>query len=270
MKPLVSVIITTKNEEKHIKNCLESIKNQTYKNIEIIVVDNNSTDKTKKIAREYTKKVYNKGPERSAQRNYGVNKANGSWILYIDADMILSRKVIEDCVNHIKKGIVAMYIPEIVMGNSFWSKVRRFERTFYNGTVIDCVRFIKKSVFNKVGGFDLNLTGPEDWDLDKKLRMKGKTVLINESIKHNELEFNMKKYLAKKIYYSNSMNAYINKWGKNDPDIKKQLSPYYRLFKVFIENGKWKKLLKRPILTIGMYYLRLRVATNYLIRSSFK
>ena len=55
--PLVSVVITTKNEEKHIGNCINSIINQTYENIEIIVVDNDSIDKTKEIAKTYTKKV---------------------------------------------------------------------------------------------------------------------------------------------------------------------------------------------------------------------
>ncbi len=264
MKPLVSVIITTKNEEKNIANCLKSIKNQSYKNIEIIVVDNNSTDNTKKIAKRFTKKVYNKGPERSAQRNYGVSKSRGEWFIYLDADMILSENVISDCVKHIKRGVVGMYIPEIVMGDSFWSKVRRFERSFYNGTVIDCVRFIKKSAFQRVGGFDESLTGPEDWDLDKKLRSIGKTVLINEVLYHNESRFNLKKYLSKKNYYSRNFNDYINKWGGDDEDVKKQLSPYYRLFGVFVENGKWRKLLRHPLLTLGMYYLRLRVGLNYL------
>ena len=63
--PLVSVVITTKNEEKNIDNCLESIKLQTYPQdrIEIIVVDNNSSDKTKEIARRYTNNVLNCGPE---------------------------------------------------------------------------------------------------------------------------------------------------------------------------------------------------------------
>ena len=64
--PLVSVIITTKNEEKHIENLLQSIKRQTYKNIEIILVDNYSTDRTREIARKYTDKIYLKGPERSS------------------------------------------------------------------------------------------------------------------------------------------------------------------------------------------------------------
>lgn len=63
----VSVILTTKNEEKHIGNCLKSVKKQAYPRdeIEIIVVDNNSTDKTKEIAKRYTDKVYNFCPERS-------------------------------------------------------------------------------------------------------------------------------------------------------------------------------------------------------------
>ncbi len=71
---LVSVIVTTKNEEKNIANCLKSIKGQSYpqEKIQIIVVDNNSSDSTTKIAKRFTDKVYNKGPERSAQRNYGI------------------------------------------------------------------------------------------------------------------------------------------------------------------------------------------------------
>ena len=60
--PLVSIIITTKNEEKNIQNCLESIKCQTYpkEKIEIIVVDNHSTDKTKTVARKYNSKIFDK------------------------------------------------------------------------------------------------------------------------------------------------------------------------------------------------------------------
>ena len=70
--PLVSVVITTRNEEKNIENCLMSIQEQTYKHIEIIVIDNNSSDKTKELSKQYTNKVFNQGPERSAQRNYGM------------------------------------------------------------------------------------------------------------------------------------------------------------------------------------------------------
>ena len=75
---LVSVVVTTKNEEKNIGKLLSSIRNQTHKDIEIIVVDNNSTDETVKIAREFTKTVYEKGPERSAQRISGSERQRGN------------------------------------------------------------------------------------------------------------------------------------------------------------------------------------------------
>src|SRR3989338_3629701 len=100
--PSVSIILTTKNSEKYIRDCLQSIKDQTYKNIEIIVVDNNSSDNTKQIASELAAKVYNHGPERSAQRNFGVKKAKGEYILYLDSDIILSKNVVKDCVNKFK------------------------------------------------------------------------------------------------------------------------------------------------------------------------
>ncbi|NTW13968.1 MAG: glycosyltransferase [Candidatus Moranbacteria bacterium] len=265
----ISVIITTKNEEKNIENCLKSIKAQSYpqENIEIIVVDNNSTDKTKEIARTYTDKVFDKGPERSAQRNFGVEQSGGEWIMYLDADMILHENVVGDCVAEAEKpDMIGLYVSEIVMGEKFFSKVRRFERSFYDATVIDCARFIKREAFQQVGGFDETMTGPEDWDLDKKLRNAGKLGLVRTPIYHNEAEFDLKKYLDKKGYYAKSFDGYIAKWGKDDADLKKQFGLSYRFFGVFVEKGKWKKLSLHPFLTFGMYFLRGLVGIKFLMR----
>ena len=152
----ISIIITTKNEERNIENCLKSILAQTYpkEKLEIIVVDNNSTDRTKEISRKYTDKIFNRGPERSSQKNFGVAKSNGEFFLHLDADMTLSKNVIKECVEKVnkEKSIIALYIPEIIVGDKFFSKARRFERNFYDGTVIDAVRFIKKEKFLQIGG----------------------------------------------------------------------------------------------------------------------
>lgn len=268
---LVSVVITTKNEQKNIENCLASIKRQSYpaQSIEIIVVDNQSNDQTKEIARKYTNKVFDKGPERSAQRNYGIMEvAQGEYVLYLDADMQLSKKVIEKGVEKFQEDdrIVALYISEIVTGNCYLSRVRRFERSFYDGTVIDGVRFVKRDKFKEVGGFDLSLTGPEDWDLDKKLKEIGKFALLQEPIYHNEEEFDLYKYLFKKSYYGRSFERYIHKWGKNDKDIQKQFGFIYRYFVIFFEDKKWKKLIKNPALAFGMYFLRFLVGIIFLFR----
>ena len=101
--PLVSIVIATKNEEHNIENCLLSIKEQTYSNIEIILVDNNSNDKTIEIALNFTSKIFYKGLERSAQRNYGMNEiARGKYVMFLDADMIIGPKTIEACVSMIE------------------------------------------------------------------------------------------------------------------------------------------------------------------------
>jgi len=307
--PLVSIIITTKNEEKNIKNCLESIKYQAYpqEKIEIIVVDNHSTDKTVEIVQEFSKKftllnvkLFNRGPERSAQRNYGIKMAKGKYVMYLDADMILSPTVIKKAVEKLETSNVflcAFYIPEIVLGNSYWSQVRRFERSFYDGTVIDCARFIKKDVFEKVGGFDLSMTGPEDWDLDKKIRKIGKIGLLDKYsyavidnklqkvnhkgfdlvkklgdlsnlglIYHNEAEFNLKNYLRKKKYYSQSFENYIQNWGKNDLDIKKQFGLWYRYIKVYWNMNSYFRIINYPHLFLGMGFLRFLVGFNYFFK----
>jgi len=297
--PLVSIVITTKNESKNIENCLRSIQEQSYSNIETIVVDNASTDQTQEIAQRYTEKVFDKGPERSAQRNYGmIDIAEGDYVMFLDADMIMAPEVVTSCVQFIESDnrFVALHIPEIILGKNYWSKVRRFERTFYNGTVIDGARFFKKAIFVQVGGFDTNMSGPEDWDIDKKLKQVGHIGLlpdlqkantlkswalnhfITESgidlnktgyenvIFHNESEFDMKVYLNKKGYYAQSFDTYINSWGKNDPDIKKQLGLFYRYFGVFLEQGKWKRLFSHPVLMGGMYWLRFLVGIKYIMR----
>ncbi len=266
--PLVSVVVATKNEEDNVANCLNSIKTQTYphEKIEIIVVDNNSTDKTKKIAGKYTSKVYNKGPQRAAQLNLGVRKSSGKYVLYPDADMILSEKIIEECVDKCEnENIIALYIPEKIIGKGFWIRVRDFERSFYNTTCIDAVRFVKTDKFLKVNGFDENIDfGPDDWDFNRRIKQAGKTDIISATLDHNEGAFNITNYLNKKKKYTPTFDKYIEKWGKHDPIIKKQMGAHYRLFGVFTENSKWKKLIAHPILSISLYFLRIMVGIQYL------
>lgn len=267
MKPYdISVIITTRNEEDHIETCLCSIKGQDYlqDKIEIIVVDNNSTDKTKEIAARFTSKVYNHGPERSAQRNLGIDKADSDYVLYLDADMTLSAHVISECLEKCRaQGVDALYIPEEVQGDDFWARTRNFERGFYNATCIDAVRFVKKDLAQKIGGFDETLTGPEDWDFDRRINAAGRTAIISAPIYHNEEKFSFRQYLKKKKYYRQWFSRYAQKWGERDAIIRKQLGFSYRLIGVFFEKGKWVKLVIHPVYAVGMYFLRGAVGLHY-------
>src|ERR1035437_7792327 len=141
--PLVSVIIPTKNSSRTLEACLKSIKDQSYKNIELIVVDNNSTDDTKEIAKKYTDKVFNYGPERSAQRNSGAKQAKGEYLLIHDSDIYFNVDSDKECVELSRaENCDAIILPEKSIGIGFWAKVKAFERSFYVGNdLIEAPRF---------------------------------------------------------------------------------------------------------------------------------
>ena len=171
---------------------LKSIKNQTYKNIEVVVVDNYSTDKTKRIGSKLKIKFYEKGNERSEQRNYGVYLSKGEFILYLDADMIITPNLVYSCLQKIKNEEVdGLYIKERIIGKNFFNEVRNFEREFYEGTKIDAIRFLKKKKFLQLKGFDKKIIGQEDWDFSIRFCNKFRHSLLKEKIKvnHNRQKF---------------------------------------------------------------------------------
>ena len=265
-QPLISVVITTKNEERNLPDCLAALNGQTIPrdSFEVIVVDNASTDRTKDIALAGADLFLEKGPERSAQRNFGIESAHAPLVVYLDADMRLSENVLAECLDAFKDPSVAgLYIPEEVVGSGYWIKVRNFERSFYDATPIDGIRGVRKALFLKLGGFDLSLCGPEDWDLNIRMKKLGELKLISSGLRHDEGAFEWGRYLKKKKYYSASFAAYKEKWPGNE-DVKKQVSFWYRYFGVFLENGKWKRLFSHPILAAGMYVLRGAVGFAYI------
>lgn len=205
--PLVSIIISTFNNVRTIKNCLESTRNQSYKNIELIIVDEWSSDGTEDLIQSYTKKIFKHGKERVNNRNFGVDKAQGRYLLIIDSDMKLSQKVIEECVQLCENNqIDAIMIPEKSEGQGYWAKVRGFERSFYKGDLnVEAVRFFKKSIIDKIGSYDPAIVGAEDWDLHQRILINGyKVGRISNYIIHNEGKLSLKRLLSKKVYYGSA------------------------------------------------------------------
>lgn len=92
MNDLISVIVPIYNVEKYLRNCIDSIINQTYKNLEIILVDDGSPDNCPKICDDYAKLdsrikvIHKKNDGPSIARNTGIQFANGEWIIFVDAD----------------------------------------------------------------------------------------------------------------------------------------------------------------------------------------
>ncbi len=252
--PLVSIIITTKNEANNIGNCLKSVQKQTYRPYEIIVVDNNSLDETKNISKRYTPLVYSKGPERSAQRNFGAKKAKGEYLIFLDADMVLTRHVVEQCVESIQKEHVGgVIIPEKSYGDSFWAQCKTLERSFYVGNdAIEAARFYNKNDFEKSGGFDESITGPEDWDLSQKIKMLVGLSRVKAYILHNEGNLSLWTTIKKKYYYAKKLSPYIEK-EENKYYTTTQFSLFKRYW-IFLSHPQ--HLLENPLLGTGVIFMK--------------
>jgi glycosyltransferase involved in cell wall biosynthesis len=254
--PLVSIIVPTKNSSEFLESCLQSIKDQTYQAIELIVVDNNSTDTTQEIARRFTDKVFTKGPERSAQRNFGASQATGEYVVFIDSDMMLSREVIASCVIKASSNsnIAGIIIPEESFGVGFWAQCKKLERSFYVGVSwMEAARFFKKSVFDQVHGYNIEMVSGEDWDLSRRVEKIGKVARINDYIYHNEGQLRLLTLLKKKYYYAKKFSVYL-KNSKDNSNIKNQTGIVKR-FLIFFRQPL--KLFRNPILGLGMLFMKI-------------
>jgi glycosyltransferase involved in cell wall biosynthesis len=251
----VSVIIPTKNSDSTLRKCLESIRRQTFQNLEMLVVDDKSKDETTDIAKEFKATIFTIEGERTAAKNFASKKASGDFLLFLDSDMILEPTVIEKCLRAMSVprtgGVI---IPEKTVGSGFWIQVRAYERSFYLGTKMESARFFATREVLKVGGFDEDLIGYEESTVPQKIEKNGlKTdVRISSFILHDEGNFNLKEWLKKKRYYASSANTYRQRYpeySKLRMSISKRLGIYFR-------NGNWIKLLKHPRLTLGLIILK--------------
>lgn len=253
--PLVSVIVTTRNNHETLEACLKSISAQTYSPIEIIVVDNNSTDDTKEIAQRFTPNVFSKGPERSAQRNFAFTKSSGDYVLIIDSDMELGSDVVASCVlvamNDQRIGGVV--IPEESFGVGFWAQCKRLERSFYVGQdAIEAARFFTRDAFEKSGGYSEEMTGGEDWDLSRRVAAFAQIGRAADFIRHNEGRLYFGKTARKMYYYAQHAVEYFAK-NPTQSALTDQSGPLQRYKLFFSRPGK---LLRNPVIGAGMLILK--------------
>lgn len=263
--PLVSVVVTTRNAAATLPACLDAVRAQTHPRVETLVVDACSTDGTADVARERGARVVEKDCQRSEGRNLGARLAAGKYVFFLDADMRLSPGVLEECVRaaEARGGAFAAYVPERILGRGLLGRVRDFERGFYDATVIDAVRFLPREAFLELGGFDESFFAGEDWDLDRRVRARMPVGLVASPLWHDERDVGLRAYLAKKGVYSGDLHHYAAKWGRDDPEVRRQLGAGYRLVGVFVERGKWRRLVKRPHLALAMGLLRVAVGARH-------
>jgi glycosyltransferase involved in cell wall biosynthesis len=244
-QPKVSVVICTKNSEEFIDQSIVSIMNQHYENLELIVVDNYSTDTTRTRVSRFVDKLLMWGPERTTQANFGILHAKGELIYLTGSDMTRDYAFIKEAVKKIQQGYDAIYMSvktdkEVT---HFWGRVKALERESYIGTPKESARFFKKSVWEELNGFDNNLLAFEE-DFQHRLDSNGyKTGRIDEREYHLHEDDTLLKIFKKAFYYGKSQRAYINKHKHR---------AISKIVKINL-----KKFLKHPILLGGFIVYRI-------------
>lgn len=169
---ILSIIIPTKNEEEYLPKLLKSIKKQTFKDYEIIIADNRSKDKTRKIAGKYGCKIIDGGLPGKA-RNQGAKIAQGEILLFLDSDTELRTKnFLEKAVKEFKNRKLDIAVPLMHLKGEkmdklyfdFWNRLTdlfQYSLTPFAGGW--CI-FIKRDLHNKIKGFDERITLGEDSD----------------------------------------------------------------------------------------------------------
>jgi len=194
--PKISIVVPVYNGEKTLQECLKSIINQTYKNYEVLVVDNNCNDRTKEIINEFKKKnkrvkyVFEARISRGAARNTGEKKAKGSIILMTDSDCIVPRNWIREMVEPILKGETAVQGIKKSINKNYWTshveeeKKRITKQRLKDKKIglLDTANFlIKKNILKKVGYSNPIMENCNDTELEVRLKLQKIPVLLKKT-----------------------------------------------------------------------------------------
>ena len=177
---LVSIIIPCYNGEKFLRAALDSAINQTYSLLEIIVVDDGSTDKSVKIAESYgdpVKVIKQKNSGVSAARNTGIMSAKGKYIMLLDADDIITPESLSNKMHLMDKnpafGIIVSNYREISEDGQPLNREPKLRKYSSKNAFYETLKqslppsgwLFRKEVFRQCGYFDPLIKGGEDWDM---------------------------------------------------------------------------------------------------------
>jgi len=255
--PIVSVIIPTRNSKRTIQATLKSVRSQTHPKVEIIVVDQHSTDGTVEIAKRLADKLLSAKADKfysapPVSRNIGAKASKGKYLFHIDSDMQLHPQIIAECVDLLERNpqIKAIKVHEKDKGSGFWSRAKMLERKCYVGfDLIEAARFIRRTTFFELGGYDESLRSAEDWDMSKRIENVGEIASAKHFTTHNLGHMSYWYQVQKKFNYGLTLESILKKHR-----LTKQ-QEFAMIFRSAYLNN-YKLFLKEPLAALGFLILR--------------
>lgn len=279
IKPSLSVILFTYNAENYIKDNLRSLFSQKFKDMEVILVDKYSKDKTKVIAKRFPEvRIFDAPIERSTQINAGVKKALGKYVFITAVDMKYHPDYLTNAfLKCEKESYDAIYTSVLTENNTFFGKCKALERECYVGDQRhETARFVKKETFLAVGGYDENLVAAEDYDFQRKLDKSGYNTGQVDVIAEYHLreEETVGEIIKRSFYYGKTFPSFL---AKHKASAVSQMSPV-RIS--FFKN--WRLWVSDPVHSAGfIFYKSLQylsggagllygMITNYSIKKNYE
>lgn len=213
---MVSIVIPTLNEEKNLPRLLESIAEQSFRDYEIIVADAESEDRTRRIAEEYGCRITGGGRPPGVGRNKGAEKARGSHILFLDADVVLPHDFLKDFMEEFEKrnlSVGSCYslpltdkkVDYFLYGTVNWY-FRAVQLAIPHAPGY-CI-MVKREIHEKIGGFDERIKLAEDMDYVRRAAKFGRFRYLKQprmpvSVRRLETDGRVNislKYVAAELY----------------------------------------------------------------------
>jgi glycosyltransferase involved in cell wall biosynthesis len=210
--PSISVVIPVYNDQQNIDRCLRSVENQDYpkERIEIIVVDDGSTDRSAEIARERNVKVLRQRHSgQGVARNKGVDEAHADIVAFIDSDDVASSSWLKEAVPFLNDGEIAAVgcSQDLLNKDNNFVKIAWLERYYRHSYSPERTNHLggsgciyKKSIFEEIGGFDPRTSPSEDMDLSIRVASMGYILfLIKKPLISVEYRTNLSKYMLSQV-----------------------------------------------------------------------
>ena len=245
-KPLVSIIIPVKNGEATLGQCLRSIRRSYYKNIEVVVVDDHSTDRTAEIAGSYNCRLIaaEEGAGANAARNLGAGKANGEIFVFIDSDVLVRRETILGIVERLEEdyldAVVGIYTARHRNDSIFSQYKNLWIRYSYlkSPPAIDwmfgAISGIRRTAFETICGFNVDLIaqhGNDDLEMGKRLTRQNVKIELDMEIEVEHLrEYNLFSFIRNEFKRSAGFVLLARRLGEMGPSITQGFVNVYPSF----------------------------------------
>lgn len=236
----VSIIIPIYNAENTIERCLESVVNQEYKNIEIILVNDGSTDNTENVIKnnfqdKRIKYYKQKNSGVSVARNYGISKATGEYIFFIDADDTIDKNVIKELVDNLddSKLVGTMYL--------FNKKDKCKNKKRY--TKIELINdILTGDILGVIWGYLFKTSIVKKIKFDKNTGFLEDTIFLINYLNNSDID--EIKFVDNESYYNYMENPY-SITANEKKTLKKCIDFNYSLNKInILTDNKFKELIE--------------------------